>query len=97
MLIARKLFEDAITLDANYAFAYSGLAWSHSADVWLGATKNPKESLGLAIELGEKALALDPSSAGAHRKSRLFLCNGKTIRQGCCFGRESFGLRSKFF
>ena len=65
-VIAQKLFEEAITLDPGYAFAYSGLAWTHSADVWLGATKSPKESLGLAIELGEKALALDPSSAGAH-------------------------------
>lgn len=62
--IARKLFEEAITLDPGYAFAYSGLAWTHSADVWHSATKSPKESLGLAIELGEKAIALDPSSAG---------------------------------
>ena len=63
-VIARKLFEEAITLDPGYAFAYSGLAWTHSADVWHSATKSPKESLGLAIQMGEKALALDPSSAG---------------------------------
>lgn len=64
--IALKLFEEAITLDPDYAFPYSGLAWAHAANVWLGVTKNPKESLGLAIQLGEKALALDLSSAAAH-------------------------------
>ena len=64
--IAQKLFGEAVTLDPGYAFAYSGLAWTHSAGVWLGGNKSPKESLGLAIELGEKALALDESSAGAY-------------------------------
>ena len=64
--LARKLFEEAITLDQDYAFAYAGLAWTHASDVWLGTSKSPDESLGLAIELGEKALALNESEAGFH-------------------------------
>jgi len=64
--LARKLFEEVITLDPDYAFAYAGLAWTHASDVWLGTSKSPDESLGLAIELGEKALALDESEAGVH-------------------------------
>jgi adenylate cyclase len=61
--IARKLFEEAIALDRDYAFPYFGLAGTHVADVWVGASKSPKESVELAIGLGEKALTLGASGA----------------------------------
>jgi TolB-like protein len=61
--ISRKLFEDVIALDKNYAAAYLFLAGTHMVDVWLGTSKSPKESVKLAIELGEKAIALDASVA----------------------------------
>lgn len=61
--IARKLFEEVIALDEDYAAAYLFLAGTHMVDIWLGTSKSPKESVGLAIELGEKAIALDPSVA----------------------------------
>ena len=64
--LARKLYEEAIALDPNYAFAYAGLAWTHMADMWFGTSKSPKESLGRAIELGQKAIALDESEAMGH-------------------------------
>ena len=37
-----------------------------SVDVWVGTSKSPKESLGKAIELMQKALALDDTLAEAH-------------------------------
>src|SRR5512137_323606 len=61
--LARKLYEDVITMDPDYAFAYVGLAWTHMADVWFGTSKSPIESLGRAIELGQKAISLDESEA----------------------------------
>jgi len=64
--LARKLFEQVITLDPDYALGYAGLAWTHASDVWLGTSKSPDQSLGLAIKLGEKALVLDESQAGVH-------------------------------
>jgi len=64
--LARKLFEEVITLDPDYAFGYAGLARTYASDVWLGTSKTPDESLRLAIELGEKALVLDESEAGVH-------------------------------
>jgi adenylate cyclase len=64
--LARKLFEEVIALDPNYALGYAGLAWTHASDVWLGTSKSPDQSLGSAIELGEKALVLDESQAGVH-------------------------------
>jgi adenylate cyclase len=64
--LARKLFEQVITLDPDYALGYAGLAWTHASDVWLGTSKSPDQSLGLAIKLGEKTLVLDESQAGVH-------------------------------
>ncbi len=64
--LARRRFEEVITLDPDYALGYAGLAWTHASDVWLGTSKSPDQSLGLAIELGEKALVLDESEAGVH-------------------------------
>jgi adenylate cyclase len=61
--ISRKLFEEVIALDQDYAAAYLFLAATHMVDVWIGTSKSPKESVGLAIELGEKAIALDASVA----------------------------------
>jgi TolB-like protein/Tfp pilus assembly protein PilF len=60
---AHQLFEEVIALDPDYARGYSGLAISYAADVWLGTSKSPRESLAKAIELGEKAVSLDESDA----------------------------------
>jgi adenylate cyclase len=64
--MARNLYEEVIALDPEYAFAYIGLAWTYMADIWFGTSKSRKESLGRAIKLGEKAIALDESEAMGH-------------------------------
>jgi len=63
---ARKLFEEVIALDPNYARGYSGLAISHASEVWLGTSKSPRASLAKAVGLAEKAVSLDESDATAH-------------------------------
>ncbi len=60
---ARKLFEEVVALDPKYARGYSGLAIGYAADVWLGTSRFPKESLAKAIELGQKGVSLDESDA----------------------------------
>ncbi len=70
--LARKLYEEVIALDPDYAYAYVGLAWTHMGDWWLGTSKSLKESLGRAIELGEKAVAMDESEAMAHASLGFF-------------------------
>ena len=63
---ARKMLEKAIELDPLYAGAYAGLGmtylqrWTHRWD------QDPK-SLDTAIELGRKAIAMDPSLPFAYR------------------------------
>jgi TolB-like protein/Flp pilus assembly protein TadD len=63
---ARRLVEEAIELDPDYAQAYRWLSGTHLVDVWLGSTKSPQESLRTAVELAKKALSLDDSLGGAH-------------------------------
>ena len=58
---ARDIYLRAIALDPNYAGAVDGLAWTYMLDVRFGWTKNPAADLAKASELGEKALALDPT------------------------------------
>jgi adenylate cyclase len=63
---ARKLTEDAIRLDPQFAGAYYGLAAITMMDVMLGISKSPKDSRMKAIELCQKATSLDDTLAGAY-------------------------------
>jgi len=64
--LAKKLAEEAIALDPEYAWAYYVLGRSHMVDVWVGSSKFPKESIGKAIALMQKAIALDGTNIHAH-------------------------------
>jgi adenylate cyclase len=64
--LAKQLAEEAIALDPEYAWPYHVLARSYLLDVWLGTSKSPKQSIGKAMGLLQKALALDDTFAEAH-------------------------------
>jgi adenylate cyclase len=64
-VLAQQFFEEAIALDPEYAMAYRLLAGTHQMHVFFGS-KSPKQSLARAIELAQKAIALDDSLASAH-------------------------------
>jgi adenylate cyclase len=64
--LARQMFKEVIVLDPEYAMGYRFLAGTHMMDIWYGSSKSPRESLARAIELTQKALALDNSLADAH-------------------------------
>jgi adenylate cyclase len=55
---AREYLEKAVTIDPQYAFAWTMLAWVHVIDAWFGFSKSPSESIHKAEELAEKAAAL---------------------------------------
>jgi adenylate cyclase len=66
--MAKKLAEEAIALDPEYAWAYYALGRAHQVDVWLRVSKSPKQSLGKAMELFQKAIALDDTFAEVHAR-----------------------------
>ena len=66
--LARRLAEETIALDPEFAEAYALLGATHQLDVYLG-TSRPKDSVAKAIELTQKALAMNDSLAEA--RSRL--------------------------
>ncbi len=63
---ARVLFERAIELDPGYAPAYIGLGRVELNGVIQGWTADPEAALQRAETLGQKAIAIDSTSAGAH-------------------------------
>jgi adenylate cyclase len=63
---ARKIFERAIALDANYAPAYVGLGRVDLSAVALGWTSTPAEALKRAQSLAQKAISIDEFSPAAH-------------------------------
>ena len=64
--LGKKLAEEAIALDPEYAMAYRELSAAHMMDVWLRSSKSPKDSIAKAMELVQKAIVLDDSFAEAH-------------------------------
>jgi len=64
--LARPLVEEALALDPGNANAYAALAHVTILEVYLGASKSPRESLDRAEELAKKALALDDSNFYPH-------------------------------
>jgi adenylate cyclase len=64
--LAKQLAEEAIELDPDYAWAYLVLGRAHMMDVWVKTSKSPKASIGKAIQLVQKSIALDETNAEAH-------------------------------
>ena len=59
---ARELFERAIEIDHEYAHAITMLGFTHIIDARFGFTDSRTESLNHAVELAEKASALDDNN-----------------------------------
>jgi len=62
-IMGKRLAEETIVLDPEFAGGYGALASGHMMDVWLGISKSPKESLDKAVELTQKAISLDPKGS----------------------------------
>lgn len=64
---AKELYRRAIGLDPQFTRAYSALAVTLVRLSMRGETDLPGETLARALELANRALSIDPSSAHAHR------------------------------
>ena len=71
---AKRLYQEAIALDPNWAMPYADLADRLYAGLFYGASESPQETLSNAMKLAEKAVELDNSSDEAHTAlSEIFL------------------------
>jgi adenylate cyclase len=64
-LEARKLYKQAITLDPDYARAYSGLAWTYLMEKYEKWGDAPEQALGKAQEYATQAVRVNPASHSA--------------------------------
>ena len=64
--LSRQIAQQAIALDPKYAMAYNLLANSYVDEIVLGLSEDPRLSLKKAMELTQKAIALDNSLALPH-------------------------------
>jgi adenylate cyclase len=64
--LARRMGEEALRMCPESSSAYELLAITYLMDYWLGSGKSPQESIEKAIELAQKAIALDDAYAQPH-------------------------------
>lgn len=63
---ARRLFEQAIRIDPNYARAYAGLAWTYASDYDYEWTDDYDKTIKRAVEMASTAVRLDPNDYQAY-------------------------------
>lgn len=63
---ARAMFQSAIDLDPDYADAWTGMAWSHLANILLVGTDERQQLMKNGLEAAMRAVKLDDRSAFAH-------------------------------
>jgi adenylate cyclase len=75
---ARQFAMEAIALDPEYGYPYAIVAWCHMLDVVRQYVQSSKDSMRLAVDAIQKALALDMSDQRIHRAlSNLYVMQGK--------------------
>jgi adenylate cyclase len=74
---ARRLFEEAIVLDPEYAFAYVMLGWTHWFDARYGWVDSRAESFKMAGNYAQKAMELNDTLDNAY-----LLMSGVYFHQG---------------
>ena len=70
---ARRIAEEIVTKWPENPYGYILLGWVYRMDVLFGSTKSPRESLEKAMELVQKALAMDDSIIRCPRFVELYL------------------------
>ena len=65
-IVARQMFEDAITLDPENPAACTMLGWTHLMHVWFGSSESPEKSMERASELAQQAVALSDTLDSPH-------------------------------
>jgi adenylate cyclase len=90
--LARRIAEEALAMCSQVPMAYVLMAYVHQNDYWLGSTKSPQESTEKAIELVQKALALDDALAEAHGFLGFLYTQKREYEKGIAQGERAVAL-----
>jgi adenylate cyclase len=90
--LARRIAEEVLAMCPQVPMAYFLMAQVHSLDYWLGSTKSPRESVDKAIELTQKALALDDTFAEAHGFLGFLYTQKREYEKGIAQGERAVAL-----
>jgi adenylate cyclase len=89
---AKKLFEEAISLDAGYATPYIFLGIMHVLEVQKGWSRSPKKSIETASELAIKARGLDEFHPSLYILLGLIKLNSRQFHQAIDSYNRAFEL-----
>jgi len=90
--LARPIAEEVLAMCPEVPMAYLLMANVHSLDYWLDSTKSPRESVEKAIELVQKALALDDTLAEAHGLLGYLYTQKREYEKGIAEGERAVAL-----
>jgi len=90
--LAKKLAEEAVALDPEYASAYYVQSKTHITDVWLGTSKSPKASMAKAMQLLQKAIVLNDAYADAHALLGWLFCMTRQHDKALTHGEKAVAL-----
>jgi adenylate cyclase len=89
---ARRLLEEAISLDPKFIAAHRRLAWAHLLEYYSGQSESPRESMRRAYELATKALAMDESDAQSYRALAAFYMFSKEYEKALSLFQQGLEL-----
>jgi adenylate cyclase len=90
--LARGIGEEALTMCPEVPMGYLLMAYVNSSDYWLGSTSSPRESIEKAIELVQKALAMDDTLAEAHGLLGYLYTQKREYEKGIAEGERAVAL-----
>ncbi len=90
---ARLIAEEAMTMCPENPMSYLLLGAVHWMDLILGATKSPRDSFEKAMELAQKALAMDDSMSGAHNLLSALYIQKKEYDKAVAEGERAVALQ----
>ena len=90
--VARRLTEEAISICPENPVGYSLLALVYHGDFVLGNTRSPRETLEKAIELAQKAIAMDDSLPAPHMSLSFFYCFKREYDKAIAEGERGVAL-----
>jgi len=89
---ARVLIEEAISMCPENPTGYSLLVSVYWYDFLLGKTKSPRETLEKALELAQKAIAMDDSLSHAHKMLTIIYLGRREYDKAIAEGKRAVAL-----